>query len=579
MAGKAEVKICVARTIAIGEQDFSKIIEKDCFYVDKTNFIKQWWENGDTVTLITRPRRFGKTLTMRMVEQFYSIRYAGRKNLFENLSIWKEEKYRRLQGTYPVIFLSFANVKANNYKDAREGIIQEIADVYDQNVYLLNDQKVTDHEREVFYKVNESMSDMTAARSLLRLSSLLFKYYNQRVIILLDEYDTPMQEAYVNGYWEKLVGFIRGLFNAAFKTNPYLERGIMTGITRISKESIFSDLNNPVSATVTSRKYETAFGFTECEVFQALEEYQLLDQADKVRQWYDGFRIGACDSIYNPWSITQFLDNREIKPYWANTSSNRLVTKLIRKSDVSTKLIMEELLQGNSFYTSMDEDVIYADLDTKKSAMWSLLLASGYLKVLQTVKNRRGKTEYELSLTNMEAVSVFDEMVTGWFSSSRLSYSDFSDALVSGDKKFMNEYMNAIAMETFSYFDTGVEFLESKRPENFYHGFVLGIIADLRGIYKVTSNRESGEGRYDVLLEPYEPETDDGIILEFKVFNPKKDSCLEDTVKTAIRQIIDKKYALILGTKCGWDKIRIYGFAFRGKEVLIDGGYLREYER
>ena len=569
----------MARTIAIGEQDFSKIIEKDCFYVDKTNFIKQWWENGDTVTLITRPRRFGKTLTMRMVEQFYSIRYAGRKNLFENLSIWKEEKYRRLQGTYPVIFLSFANVKANNYKDAREGIIQEIADVYDQNVYLLNDQKVTDHEREVFYKVNESMSDMTAARSLLRLSSLLFKYYNQRVIILLDEYDTPMQEAYVNGYWEKLVGFIRGLFNAAFKTNPYLERGIMTGITRISKESIFSDLNNPVSATVTSRKYETAFGFTECEVFQALEEYQLLDQADKVRQWYDGFRIGACDSIYNPWSITQFLDNREIKPYWANTSSNRLVTKLIRKSDVSTKLIMEELLQGNSFYTSMDEDVIYADLDTKKSAMWSLLLASGYLKVLQTVKNRRGKTEYELSLTNMEAVSVFDEMVTGWFSSSRLSYSDFSDALVSGDKKFMNEYMNAIAMETFSYFDTGVEFLESKRPENFYHGFVLGIIADLRGIYKVTSNRESGEGRYDVLLEPYEPETDDGIILEFKVFNPKKDSCLEDTVKTAIRQIIDKKYALILGTKCGWDKIRIYGFAFRGKEVLIDGGYLREYER
>lgn len=569
----------MARTIAIGEQDFSKIIEKDCFYVDKTNFIKQWWENGDTVTLITRPRRFGKTLTMRMVEQFYSIRYAGRKNLFENLSIWKEEKYRRLQGTYPVIFLSFANVKANNYKDAREGIIQEIADVYDQYVYLLNDQKVTDHEREVFYKVNESMSDMTAARSLLRLSSLLFKYYNQRVIILLDEYDTPMQEAYVNGYWEKLVGFIRGLFNAAFKTNPYLERGIMTGITRISKESIFSDLNNPVSATVTSRKYETAFGFTECEVFQALEEYQLLDQADEVRQWYDGFRIGACDSIYNPWSITQFLDNREIKPYWANTSSNRLVTKLIRKSDVSTKLIMEELLQGNSFYTSMDEDVIYADLDTKKSAMWSLLLAGGYLKVLQTVKNRRGKTEYELSLTNMEAVSVFDEMVTGWFSSSRLSYSDFSDALVSGDKKFMNEYMNAIAMETFSYFDTGVEFLESKRPENFYHGFVLGIIADLRGIYKVTSNRESGEGRYDVLLEPYEPKTDDGIILEFKVFNPKKDSCLEDTVKTAIQQIIDKKYASILGTKCGWDKIRIYGFAFRGKEVLIDGGYLREYER
>ena len=222
-----------------------------------------------------------------------------------------------------------------------------------------------------------------------------------------------MQEAYVNGYWEKLVGFIRGLFHAAFKTNPYLELGIMTGITRISKESVFSDLNNLAAATVTSRKYETAFGFTEQEVLQALEEFQLSDQKEEVRRWYDGFKIGACGSIYNPWSITQFLDNREFKPYWANTSSNRLVTKLICKSGISIKLIMEELLQGNSFYTFMDEEIIYADLDTKKSAMWSLLLSSGYLKVLQTVKNRRGKTEYELSLTNMEAFMIFDEMVTG----------------------------------------------------------------------------------------------------------------------------------------------------------------------
>ena len=569
----------MARTIAIGEQDFSKIIEKNYFYIDKTNFIKEWWENGDTVTLITRPRRFGKTLTMRMVEQFFSIRYAGRENLFENLSIWKEEKYRRLQGTYPVLFLSFANVKADNYKDAREGIIQEIADVYDQNAFLLDHAELTDHEKKVFCEVDEDMNDMTAARSLLRLSNLLYKYYNQRVIILLDEYDTPMQEAYVNGYWEKLVGFIRGLFHAAFKTNPYLERGIMTGITRISKESIFSDLNNPATATVTSRKYETVFGFTEPEVHQALEEFQLLDQEDEVRRWYDGFKIGACSSIYNPWSITQFLDNREFKPYWANTSSNRLVTKLIRKSDISTKLIMEELLQGNSFYTSMDEEIIYADLDTKKSAMWSLLLSGGYLKVMQTVKNRRGKIEYELSLTNTEAFSIFDEMVTGWFSNSRLSYSDFSDALLSGDKKFMNEYLNAIAAETFSYFDTGLGPSEFKRPENFYHGFVLGLIADLRGIYKVSSNRESGEGRYDVLLDPYEPETDDGIILEFKVFHPEKDNSLENTVQTAIQQIIDKKYAVALEKKCGRERIRIYGFAFRGKEVLIDGGCFREFEK
>lgn len=569
----------MARTIAIGEQDFSKIIERNYFYIDKTNFIKEWWENGDTVTLITRPRRFGKTLTMRMVEQFFSIRYAGRENLFENLNIWKEEKYRRLQGTYPVLFLSFANVKADNYKEARQGIIQEIADVYDQNAFLMNHAELTDHEKKVFCEVDEDMNDMTAARSLLRLSNLLYKYYNQRVVILLDEYDTPMQEAYVNGYWDEMAGFMRSFFNSAFKTNPYLERAAMTGITRVSRESIFSDLNNLEVVTVLANKYETAFGFTEDEVCTALEEFQLLDQKDVVKKWYDGFKIGACASIYNPWSITHFLDKRSPRPYWANTSSNRLVTKLIRKSDISTKLIMEELLQGNSFYTSMDEEIIYADLDTKKSAMWSLLLSGGYLKVLQTVKNRRGKIEYELSLTNTEAFSIFDEMVTGWFSNSRLSYSDFSDALLSGDKKFMNEYLNAIAAETFSYFDTGLGPSEFKQPENFYHGFVLGLIADLRGIYKVSSNRESGEGRYDVLLDPYEPETDDGIILEFKVFHPEKDNSLENTVQTAIQQIIDKKYAVVLEKKCGRERIRIYGFAFRGKEVLIDGGCFREFEK
>jgi len=569
----------MARTIAVGEQDFSKIIEKNYFYIDKTNFIKEWWENGDTVTLITRPRRFGKTLTMRMVEQFFSTGYAGRKNLFEQLSIWKEETYRELQGTYPVIFLSFANVKADNYKDARAGIIQEIVDVYDQNAFLLHNDDLTDHEKTSFYKVDENMGDVTAARSLLRLSGLFYKYYNKRTIILLDEYDAPMQEAYVNGYWEELAGFMRGLLHAAFKTNPYLERGIMTGITRVSKESIFSDLNNLVVVTVTARKYETAFGFTEREVLKALQEFHLQDEVEEVRRWYDGFRIGECGSIYNPWSITQFLDNREFKPYWANTSSNRLVTKLIRKSDISVKLIMEELLQGNSFYTSMDEELIYADLDIKKSAIWSLLLAGGYLKVLQTVKNRRGKTEYELTLTNLEAFSIFDEMVTGWFSNNRMSYSEFSDALLLGDKKFMNEYLNAIAVETFSFFDTGFGPSEFKQPENFYHGFVLGLIADLRGVYQVSSNRESGEGRYDVLLEPLEPGKDDGIILEFKVFNPGKDRSLEDTVQTAVQQIIDKKYAVTLGAKCDRGRIRIYGFAFRGKEVLIDGGYLREFEK
>ncbi len=569
----------MARTAAIGAQDFGRIIEKNCFYVDKTNFIKEWWENEDTVTLITRPRRFGKTLTMSMLEHFFSIRYAGRSDLFENLNIWKEEDYRKLQGTYPVVFLSFAGIKAGNYADAREGIIQEITDLYNQHAFLSASDKLTDYEKESFYKVKEHMSDMTAERSLLCLSNLLSRYYGRKVIILLDEYDTPMQEAYVNGYWEELTGFMRALFHYTFKSNPYLERGIMTGITRISKEFIFSDLNSLSVVTVTSRKYEAVFGFTEEEVFQALEEYGLQDQADEVKHWYDGFRFGDLDNIYNPWSITQFLDTKEFKMYWANTSSNRLVGSLMHKSDTGTKLIMEDLLQGKSFCTQIDEEIIFSDLDIKKSAVWSLLLAGGYLKALRVIKNRRGKTEYELALTNRESVSVFDDMVTGWFSNKRMDYSEFSDALLLGNKQYMNEYLNAIALETFSYFDTGIQPSETRQPENFYHGFVLGLIADLRELYKITSNRESGNGRYDVLMEPYDAGLDDGIILEFKVFDPKTEDSLEDTVKTAVKQILDKKYAAVLETTCSRDRIWVYGIAFRGKDILVDGGNLSEFEQ
>ena len=543
----------MARTVAIGEQDFAKLIEQDYFYIDKTAFIKEWWENGDTVTLITRPRRFGKTLTMRMAEQFFSVKYAGREDLFENLKIWKEEKYRKLQGTYPVIFLSFADVKESDYSQTRKKICSTVKELYQQYLFLLDGDLLSESEKRDFQSISSDMEDYEASGSIKALCRYISRYYKKKVIILLDEYDTPMQEAYINGFWDELISFIRSMLNSTFKTNPYLERGIMTGITRVSKESIFSDLNNLETAAVTSRKYETAFGFTEPEVLEALEEYQLSGRAGEVRRWYDGFRFGECGSIYNPWSITKFLDNREFKPYWANTSSNRLVAGLVRRSGIDVKLIMEGLLQGGSFCTPMDEEVVYADLDSKKSALWSLLLAGGYLKILRTAKNRRGKTEYELTLTNMESCFVFDEMVTGWFSSSRLSCSDFSDALLAGDKKHMNEYLNAIAMETFSFFDTGMEPSGHRQPENFYHGFVLGMIADLREVYRITSNRESGNGRYDVLLEPRDPQADDGIIIEFKVLDPKREKSLEDTVQTAVRQILDKKYASGLEMKCSRD--------------------------
>lgn len=323
----------MGRNVAIGIQSFSEIIEKKYFYVDKTSFIKEWWDSGDSVTLITRPRRFGKTLNMSMVEQFFSLDYANRGDLFEGLSIWKEKEYREIQGTYPVISLSFANIKEKNYEITRRKICQILTDLYADYTFLMKSDVMEASDREFFHRISPDMGDVEATLALHNLSKYLSRYYGKKVIILLDEYDTPMQEAYVGGYWDELVVFTRSLFNSTFKTNPWLDRAIMTGITRVSKESIFSDLNNLEVVTTTSNKYATSFGFTEEEVFDALEECELSGEKKEVKRWYDGFIFGKQKDIYNPWSILNFLDKKDYRTYWANTSSNSLVGKLLREGD------------------------------------------------------------------------------------------------------------------------------------------------------------------------------------------------------------------------------------------------------
>ncbi len=565
----------MARTLGIGKQDFEKVRKENAFYIDKTKFIREWWESEDDVTLITRPRRFGKTLNMSMLEKFFSVQFAGRGDLFCGLAIWEDEKYRRLQGTYPVLFISFADVKETTYIQTKKKICRIIKALYNKYDFLLENDLLNESEKNDFLNISVDMEDNEASYSLKALSDYLLRYYKKKVIILLDEYDTPMQEAYVNGYWDELVSFTRSLFNATFKTNPYLERAIMTGISRVSKESIFSDLNNLQVITTTSGKYMDCFGFTEEEVFAAIDEYGLSEKRQEVKKWYDGFTFGKQKDIYNPWSILNYLDKRQIGTYWANSSSNSLAGKLIREGSRNVKESFEFLLQGKSIIMELDEQIIYDQLGEDESAIWSLLLASGYLKV----KNRSTYTtdfgewrqEYELELTNFEVGAMFRQMIRKWFSRSAGGYNDFIKALLLDDVKGMNVYMNKVAMATFSYFDTGKSPSE-EAPERFYHGFVLGLMVEMADRYVLTSNRESGFGRYDVMLEPRRS-GDVGIIMEFKVQDRTEEKELSDTANAALKQIKEKEYESVLIEKGIFkEKIRSYGFAFCGKQVLIKKG-------
>ncbi len=571
----------MGKVISIGRQNFSSLRENDCFYIDKSELIREWWESQDDITLITRPRRFGKTLNMSMLNCFFSNQYAEKKYLFEGLSIWNNDKYRSLQGSYPVIFLSFASIKGSNYNDARDGIIMAINEAYSEHRYLLESKKLTEGERKCFEEldnyaknpgVKEAVANDTICNAIKNLANCLYRYYGKKVIILLDEYDTPMQEAYLYGYWDQFTSFVRSLFNATFKTNPYLERAMMTGITRVSKESVFSDLNNLNVVTSTSLEYETSFGFTEEEVFTALDNMGMSKQKEIVKSWYDGFVFGNQKDIYNPWSITNYLDKKQVRTYWADTSSNSLISRLIRKASAGIKEQMEELLQGKEIVVNFDEQIVFEQLDQDENAIWSLMLASGYLKAEQVeYRGLLREPWYHLKITNLETTAMFTNLFKSWFNQSRTNYNQFIKALLQNDIDALNYYMNQITMATFSYFDVnGAEGGQSE-PERFYHGFVLGLIAEQTDIYEIRSNRESGFGRYDVMMIPRKK--DDrypAVIIEFKVRSVAKETDLEASVQAAKKQIEEKNYDAELFAR-GFKKEEIlhYGFAFEGKKVLI----------
>ena len=563
----------MVKTIGIGKQDFASVIEDNCFFVDKTSFIKEWWDSKDDVTLITRPRRFGKTLNMSMLNCFFSNQYKDRSDLFDSLSIWEDEDYRKIQGTYPVIFMSFASVKADNLGDAKIQIKAQIEAVYKRHRYLLEGDTLTADEIADFEGTNTRMGDAESGLKLNILCEYFHRYWGKKTIIILDEYDTPIQEAYLHGYWNEFTAYIRSLFNATFKTNPYLERAIMTGITRVSKESIFSDLNNLEVITTTSEKYATSFGFTESEVFTALDEAGMSDQCDVVKKWYDGYHFGNVD-VYCPWDVINFAKklvfDTSARPsaFWINSSGNDMVKRFVDKADQTTRDEIEKLVAGGFVEKQLRLDLTYDEIDNTIDNLWSVLFTTGYLTTAGEVRLPDSESyAYKLVIPNKEVREVFVLQIQEWFKAVVAKDDDtmklLSRAILDKDEKQIARQLNIVMSRMISILDTKAS---DDMKENFYHGLLLGLLRGSNPGWLIKSNRESGDGFSDILIKPEDP--DAGIVIEVKYAKEMKN--LDAACEAAMTQIKEKRYDEALRDEGRCD-ILAYGIAFCRKRCRVVG--------
>ncbi len=553
--------------LPIGYDNFGKILEKKLYFVDKSLLIQEIIDNKEAeVIVITRPRRFGKTLNLSMLQYFFSAEAYGCKTqgLFDGLKIAAlGEEYMQHQGGYPVIFITLKDVRNHSFTHARKQLGHLLAELYGEYPYLLHSPHLEAAEKQFFKTVVEITDDSSVLEKALRyLIHYLFKHHGVKVWLFIDEYDTPLQSAFLHGYYEEMIDLIRGLFGAALKTNPYLEKAVITGILRIAKESLFSGLNNVKVYTLLQSKYGQYFGFTEPEITDLLTKANLAEQADSIRHWYNGYLAGDT-VIYNPWSIANCMnDNGLLRPYWVNTSSNDLIKHLLARGDESLKENLALLIAGQPIEALIDENISFGDLEKDNNALWSLLLSSGYLKAIQC-EPFKARMQCRLMPPNYEVKILYEGIMQGWFSEAlgHNKYQSFLKSLTRGDVEEFTLRLQDCLQNTLSLFD-----VTGHQPEKFYHGFVLGMTVSLELTHEVQSNKESGFGRYDVMLIPKDP-SQLGIVMEFKTVSDEK-VVLSQAAEQALQQVIDRGYAQTLRSK-GIERILQLGLAFHHKTVAV----------
>jgi Predicted AAA-ATPase/PD-(D/E)XK nuclease superfamily len=555
------------RRLPVGYSQFPDLIRHRLDFVDKTLLIKEIFDNiGTQVSVITRPRRFGKTLNLSMLQCFLAseVQREPTQRLFDGLKISAlGDEYMQYQGKYPVILISLKDVKGNDYQAAYAYLCCLLAEVYGAHRYLLSSAQLTSEEKQLFLAILErKASPASVGYSLRHLSNYLHRHTGVKSWILIDEYDTPIQSAYLNNYYSEMIALIRTLLGLALKDNPSLEKSVITGILRISKESLFSGANNIQVYSIFDKEYSEYFGFTEAEVEELLKKYNLEQRSLQIRNWYNGYRMGET-VIYNPWSLIHCIKKEGLlKPYWVNTSGNDLVKHLLARGDQRVKTDLETIIHNESITALVSENMIFNDLEKDRNAMWSLLLFCGYFKPIH-IEYKNDFIQCELAVPNQEIMALYRGLVEGWFRESLGGqYLDFLLSLTEGRVEEFMDRLQQYLIQTISIFDA-----TGREPEKFYHGFVLGMMVSLSDTHEVKSNHESGYGRYDVMLIPKDHEQL-GVVIEFKTVRDEKVD-LKSAATEALRQVEQRAYATELEQR-GIHHILKMGLAFRNKDVAGD---------